>query len=438
MGKRIKFLSVLLAGAMLISFCSCSRKPKGPGVLETDLPSKPERPYGETVIPVPTETDPTDPTETDPAPTTTATTPTVNNGGVYEMTVNDIMLISELCIGMPVDAATEFLITVYGITDYLASDSNIGDYGDPMERFLRNLDVDLVVEGVTFKSIGIHSTTDGFVKSVDYTMRKTAIFDTNEAFDSKGAYDTLYPEFVKAFGDPSDDYSASWVDFDESGMNGWRYGDDCWISIFWGVSCQGVKGNDQLVIGFDCDDPYNYAVTDPGPSTQGTVPTATRGGDYDSEISQVYDMMDGTMGLDKGMAQGVIQGYFGINLGTPNVRDGEYDGQKTYSYNANVTICGIDFNVIEISTNSWGAVYHISFINNIESGDAIHEYVLAMTEEVNSIFGDPTMDYPLTDDNSTIEFYDHDLDPNIVVSVGGYYTPNYNSLWFSLDDYDLD
>ena len=234
-----------------------------------------------------------------------------------------------------------------------------------MERFLRNLDVDLVVEGVTFKSIGIHSTTDGFVKSVDYTMRKTAIFDTNEAFDSKGAYDTLYPEFVKAFGDPSDDYSASWVDFDESGMNGWRYGDDCWISIFWGVSCQGVKGNDQLVIGFDCDDPYNYAVTDPGPSTQGTVPTATRGGDYDSEISQVYDMMDGTMGLDKGMAQGVIQGYFGINLGTPDVRDGEYDGQKTYSYNANVTICGIDFNVIEISTNSWGAVYHISFINSI-------------------------------------------------------------------------
>ena len=150
-------------------------------------------------------------------------------------------------------------------------------------------------------------------------------------------------------------------------------------------------------------------------------------------------MMDGTMGLDKGMAQGVIQGYFGINLGKPEERDGEYDGYKTYSYyDAVVTICGIDFNVIEISTNSWGAVYHISFINNMESGDTIHEYVLAMTDEVNSIFGDPTMDYPLTDENSTIEFYDHDLDPNIVVSVGGYYTPTYNSLWFSLDDYDLD
>ena len=74
----------------------------------------------------------------------------------------------------------------------------------------------------------------------------------------------------------------------------------------------------------------------------------------------------------------------------------------------------------------------------MESGDTIHEYVLAMTDEVNSIFGDPTMDYPLTDENTTIEFYDHDLDPNIVVSVGGYYTPTYNSLWFSLDDYDLE
>ena len=47
----------------------------------------------------------------------------------------------------------------------------------------------------------------------------------------------------------------------------------------------------------------------------------------------------------------------------------------------------------------------------MESGDTIHEYVLAMTEEVNSIFGDPTMDYPLTDENTTIEFYDHETDP---------------------------
>lgn len=438
MGKRIKLLSVLLAGAMLISFCSCSRKNKGPGVLETDLPFKPERPYSETLYPDPTETEPTDPTETDPAPTTTATTPNVNNGGVYEMTVNDVMLISELCIGMPVDVATEFITTVYGITSYTTSDSNIGDYGDPMERFLRDLDVDLVVEGVTFKSIGIHSTTDGFVGSVDYTMRKTAIFATNEAFDSKGAYDTLYPKFVKTYGDPSDEYSASWVDFAESGMNGWRYGDDCWISIFWGVSCQGVKGNDQLVIAFETENPYNYVTSDPGSTTPGTVPTATRGGDYDSEISQVYDMMNGTMGLDKGMAQSAVQGYFGVNLGTPIARDDGEDGQKTYTYNVTVTICGIDFNQIEISTNSWGAVHRISFNNNMESGDAIHEHVLALTEEVNSIFGEPTIDYPLTDDNSTIEFYDHDLEPNIVVSVGGYYTPTYNNLWFSLDDYDLD
>ena len=437
MGKRIKFLSVLLAGAMLISFCSCARKPKGPGVLETDLPFKPEKPYGDIVDPDPTETEPTDPTETDPAPTTTATTPTVNNGGVKELTLDEIMLASELCIGLTVDEGTEFLATVFGIKKYTASDSNYGTYGDPMERFLRDLDVDLVVEGVTFKSIGIHSTTDGYVGSVDYTMRKTAIFDTNEAFDSKGAYDTLYPKFVKTYGDPSDDYSASWVDFDESGMNGWRHNDDAWISIFWGVSCQGVTGNDQLVIAYECDNPYLYVSSDPGNS--GTVPTVTRGGDYDSEISQVYDMMEGLTGLDRSMAQSTIQSFFGVNLGTPSEREGEKDGQKTYSYyDAVITICGIDFNVVEISTNSWGAVYHISFINNMESGDTIHEYVLAMTDEVNSIFGDPSIDYPLSADNSTIEFYDHDLAPNIVVSVGGYYSGSYNSLWFSLDDYDME
>lgn len=437
MGKRIKILSVLLAGAMLISCCSCSKK-KGPGVIENDLPFKPESPYGETVYPDPTETEPTDPTETDPTPTTTSAT-TAGNNSTYEMTVGDVMLVSELCIGMPVEAATQFLTGIYGITSCTKSDSNYGDYGDPMERFLRDLDVDLVVEGVTFKSIGIHSTIDGYVGSVDYTMRKTPILATNESFDSKGAYNTLYPKFVNTYGDPSDDYSASWIDFDESGMNGWKYGEDCWISIFWGVSCQGVVGNDQLVIAFECQDPYNYVVSDPTvPSSDGTVPTATRGGDYDSEISQVYEMMDSTMGLDRSMAVSVVQGYFGISLGNPSERAGSGTDQKIYTYKVNVTICGINFNEIELGTNSWGAVYRIEFINNKESPNKIHEYVLALTEEVNSIFGEPTMDYPLTDDNTMIEFYDHDLDPNIVVSVGGYYNTGYNSLWFSLDDYDLE
>ena len=202
------------------------------------------------------------------------------------------------------------------------------------------------------------------------------------------------------------------------------------------LSCQGVVGNDQLVIAFESENPYSYITSDPGSTDP--VPTATRGGDYDSEISQVYDMMDSTMGLDKGMAQSVIQGYFGISLGTPSVRDGEEAGQKTYTYTATVTICGMDFDQIEISTNSWGAVYHVGFINDVDSADTIHKNVLALTEEVNSIFGDPTIDYPLSDENTTIEFYDHDLDPNIVVSVGGYYSTVYNSMWFSYDDYDLE
>ena len=433
MGKRTKLLSVLLAGAMLITCCSCSKKHTGPGVVETDLPFKPENPYGAIVDPVPTETVPIDPTETDPAPTTTSTTPTANNGGVCEMSVADVMYISELCIGMPVDAATELITAVYGITSFNASDSNYGTSGDPMERFLRDLNVDIVVDGVTFKSIGIHSTDDGIVKSVDYTMRKTAILTTNEAFDSKGAYDTLYPKFVKAYGDPSDDYYSMWIDFDESGMDGWRYNDNCWISIFWGVSCQGVVGNDQLVIAFECEDPYNYTSADPRTPTN---PTATRGGDDESEIAQVYDMMDSTMGLDQGLAQSVIQGYFGITLSKP-IESDEGSG-KSYTYNVNVSICDISFNQIEIYTNSWGAVYHIGFINNKDSGDVVHESVLNLRDEINSILGDPTMDYPLTEDNEMIEFYDHDLDPNIVVSVGGYYSPGYNSLWFSYDDYDLD
>ena len=432
MKKGTKLISLLLAGAMLFACCSCS-KPKGNArVIEENIPSKPESHSSEPVETTPTTTaasDPTDPADPTPAPSVPTGT-----GNTFEMTIGDVMYISELCIGLDVEAATYFLTTVYGIGSYNASDSNYGSNGAPMERFLRDLDVDIIVEGITFKSIGIHSLDDGTVHSIDYTMRKTAIFASDESFDSKGAYNTLYPALEKKYGDPSDDYYSSWVDFDESGMNGWRYNDNCWISIFWGVSCQGKKGNDQLVIGFECENPYDYASTQPTGTSP--VPTATRG-DYDGEIAQVYDMMESTTGLDRNMAASVIQNYFGVTLSNPTSREGSEDGQIVYTYYANVTICGIDFNQIEISTNSWGAVFHVGFMNTKDSADTIHQNVLKLVEEVNAILGEPTIDYPLTSDNSVIEFYDHDLDPNIVVSVGGYYSDGYNSLWFYYDDNDM-
>ena len=147
--------------------------------------------------------------------------------------------------------------------------------------------------------------------------------------------------------------------------------------------------------------------------------------------------MERTTGLDRNMAASVIQNYFGVTLSNPTSRDGSEDGQIVYTYYANVTICGIDFNQIEISTNSWGAVFHVGFMNTKDSAATIHQNVLILVEEVNAILGEPTIDYPLTPDNTVIEFYDHDLEPNIVVSVGGYYIDGYNSLWLYYDDNDL-
>ena len=426
MKRYTKLASLALALAMVFSLCACTAKPSSSGIVHNSEKSKPERPFGMETEPVIT-INPTPSVAPDP------TTPTVSeptNTGVgepMELTVPDLMYISELSIGLPPDQATEFLTAVMGISDYTISDNGSASNGAPLERFLRDLNRDIVVDGVVFKSIGIHCNNNGVVVDVDYTIRETAIFATNEAFDSESYYNKLYPVFCASYGDPSDDYESSWVDFDKSGLYGWKY-ESYWISLFWGMGCQSVTGNDQLVMGIEYDDPGSLMFN--GGSV--TKPAAT-------SFNDIYELMGNVVGLELGEAETFLNSAFGITLGKPSdSTTGDETGISTYTYTVDITVDGYSFNEIELDTNKNNVVYHIGLINNKDSGDLLRDYCTELREKTaDYLDAEPSFEYPLSEDNDIIEFYDYDFEGGLILTIGAYYTDYYSSLWITFEDIHL-
>ena len=417
MKRSIKTASLFLALAMMISVCSCSAKPTRSGLAHNDS-VKVEK-TGKETEPVATST---------PVPTGTATpspTTPVSSGKLdpFVISVSDLMYFSELCIGLGPDEAEELLTAVLGISSYTVCDDGSSSAGSPYERFLRDLDRDIVVSGVPFKSIGIHMNNNGAVVDVDYTIRETAIFESNEAFDSESYYNMLYPDICKAYGDPSDDYQSTWVSFDRSGMDGWKYG-NYWISIFWGESCQSVKGNDQLVFGIECDNPSSVTINGGSASR----PAVT------SSFVDVYEFMENVIGMDIRSAENYFKETFGVDLSQPYDSTTDNTGISTYLYYINIAFDEFSFNDLEFDTKSDNTVYHVGFINNQESGDKLHDYCMELKDmTADYLDDDPTLEYPLNDDNNILEFYDFNVDIFNVISVGAYYSDYYNSLWFTYE-----
>ena len=420
MKRLVKIASLALAFVMAFSMCSCTAKPSRSGIIQNDAQSKPERPFGQETEPVITP-DPVTPQPTISATPTVTSVPVDVKKDPIELSVTDLMYISELCVGLTPDAALKFLTDVLGIDDYNKTDSEFGSSGMPMERDLMELNRYINVEGVIFKSIGIHSLDSGLVYSVDYSVRETPVLAANEAHDSEGYYNKLYPSFVNGFGDPDDDYDASWIDFDSSGMSGWRDGDDCWFSMFWGMGCQSVKGNDQFVIGVECTDPESH------------IPEDGYGeGSNDASFVDVFKMMQGSTGLGRAMAENSIKNLFGVDIGNPKVEAGE-SGSTTYTYTVEVYIEGYLFNEIDIYTYN-DQVFYIGFVNDRDSEDTLHEACVTLKDmAIDYLELDPYMEYPLSDDNTLFEFYDFALGEGHVLDFSAYYTDLYSSLWFAYE-----
>ena len=425
MKRCVRALSLLLAFTLMASMCACTAKPSRSGIKHNDAQSKPEKVSGMETEPVPTETDPaqTKPVDT-PTPTPADPTPAVNTEPL-EMTVSDLMYISELCIGLPPVQATELLTAVLGISIFDAIDGDKGPSGVPLDRFLRNMNRDIVVEGISIKSIGMYTNIYGVVTDINFSARKTALLDSNEAFDSESYFDKLYPVFCDNYGDPDDEYSANWVDFDDSGLYGWDYSDSCWAYVFWGMGCYSVTGNDQFVLGLEHKDPSSVT----GSTAAGTV---------DASFEDVYELMGSVTGLDLAESEIIVETAFGMDLVDPEKTTGSNDVGTVYTYNVDITIEGYSFDQIEFDANAGNIVYHIGFINSRGTGEELHDICIDFRDMASDYLeDDPYLEYPLTDDNEFIEFYDFDLGDGDVLSTGGYYTYSYSSFWFTYEDTSL-
>lgn len=155
-------------------------------------------------------------------------------------------------------------------------------------------------------------------------------------------------------------------------------------------------------------------------------------------FGDVYDLMVSLAGLTRPEAEGKIKNFFDTDIGQPSKNEGESGVSTSYIYSATVMIGGVVFNNIELDVNMEGIVYYIDFYNDLDPDDVLMGYCQYFKELLTDHLGEPYFDYPLSDDNSIIEFYDFHMDDDTYVSIGAYYTGiGYSSFWLSYSDNSL-
>lgn len=373
MKRYAKLISVVLIAAMLLTTVSCAKRRKGAERIQSDGYAKPEAGL---------ETDYTEPTETDPTGTEpdlpTPTTAPANNGTTNKGAVELLSLAESVCGMKPEDAALA-LANALGIRDFTTVDSSDTDAGGPLHRYMRYLDKDIICEGIVFKSISLHMK-NGIVFSVDYSMRVESIFTQNEEFDSESANTTLTSVITGKYGQPIDGYTETWVDFKKSGITGWRDGDFI-ISMFWGKGCQGVDGNDQLVLG----------VENTGDITAKPTSAPSSGGSGNEAYTTEYLFIAGLLfiGSNQNAAKMIIESSFNTTLGNPVSTD-KSDTSPSYTayvYNCKIVVDGVEFDMVEIDVgDSTGAVYQVSFINSKEDSSKVTSYQKTFADKLGTLY----------------------------------------------------
>lgn len=418
MKRCVKLISVVLAASMMLSFASCAKRRTGAERILSDESAKPE--FGtEVTYTDPTETDPTAPQPTETEPTSTKPSSTGNS----EQGIIALLQLGESVCGMTPDDATPVLAGALGLTDYTIKDSDNKDSsGKSTDRYLRYLDKDIISEGVVFKNVSMHMK-NGIVYSVDYGMRVEAIFAQNEELASEEANNTLVPIITAKYGDPIPGYQESWVDFDKNGITGWQDGQFI-ICAFWGKGCQGVKGNDQFVVGVE----YKGNTNDPGSSSgNGATPTPS-GKDRNTST---YLFIAGLLfvGGDHTTTKMFIESTYGIKLGNPVSTDKSSTSPSftAYTYDCKIEADGVVFNRLEIDVcDSNNRVFQVSFINNTDDEKDLVSYQKAFAQNLSKSYGKQLSDK--SEGDVTIQYIELDSKMNI---ESGCAKGNNKSFWIS-------
>lgn len=414
MKRSTKLISVVLIAAMLLATVSCAKRRKGAERIQSDGYAKPEAGL-ETDYTEPTETDPT---QTDPDLPTPSATPAAN-AGTYNSAPELLTLAESVCGMTPEDAASA-LTKALGIQAFKAVDSDDKDTGGALHRYLRYLDKDIVCDGIVFKSISLHMKK-GIVFSVDYCMRVEGVFTQNEELDSETANTTLTNVITRRYGQPIDGYTETWVDFNKSGITGWKDGDFI-ISMFWGKGCQGVDGNDQLVLGVE----YTTNVT--------ANPTSapSNGGTGDEAYTTEYLFIAGLLfiGGNHSSTKMFIESSFATTLGNPVSTDKSTTSPSytAYTYDCNIVVDGVEFNKVEIDVcDSTGTVFQVSFINSKEDTNTLTSYQKTFADKLGTLY-----EKPLTDKSSgDAKIQVIELDSGVKIESGSLVDGKNNSFWIS-------
>ena len=386
MKRSAKLISVVLIAAMLIATVSCAKRRKGAERIQDDGYAKQEAGL---------ETDQTDPTETEPTqtdpdlptPTPTPTPANTNKGRSRNFTVKEILTFAESVCGMTPEYAAINLAILLEINDYTTFDSDETDSGGPVHRYMRYLDKDIVCEDIVFKSISLHMK-GGRVFSVDYSMRVEGVFTQNEELDSERVNKMFTIAITTKYGQPIDGYTETWVDFNKSGITGWKDGDFI-ISMFWGKGCQGVDGNDQLVLGVENTGDITPKPTDP---VSGGISDGTYTAEYMFVTGIVY------IGCNRNSTKLLIETTFATTIGDPvNTKKLTSSSSfTTYIYECKIAVDGVEFNEVEIKVDDdTGIVYQVHFINNKDDANKLASYQQTFADKLSSLYGKT-----LTDDNN--------------------------------------
>ena len=432
MKKSVKLISLLLLVSMVLSICACGKKKPGPGAKKIDEPFKPEHEVETTLPPEPTETDPV-PGPTTPAPTDT---PAPTYGDIS--TIKDLIELSEGAIGMTAEETTNYLTQALGIKTFTLKDKDLTNDGKSKERYLRHLDKDIVVDGVTFKSIGMH-VNNGKVNYISYTVRVEAILAAKEPFEAKAIYDSVYPIITNAYGKELDGYTEQWIDFTKSGVSGWQH-NEYTISTFWGEGCKGEAGNDQFVLVIQ----YKGDISQKEPTGGGNRPddtnpttTPTDGGTVSPDqltAEFAFSVIMLTLGQTPEQARSWLEISFNTKVKDPvTAKNG--DGSYTiYAYACDLTIEGVKISQIDLLVGEGkDKVFNVNLKGQSEKKDKAIENYKMFQNKYKVLFGNPSEELH-NNDQDTVGFK---ISDNIELDTGALHTKKDSRCYICIEDRSL-
>lgn len=361
MSKHIRIIAATLAVTMVMALCSCVKK----NVKTQRNPAGRKTEFGNEW-----------------------------NGPDDSTSVADIIEMTEKCLGMQGDEARDYITGYFVLKDYREVDGVAGGY-----RLINlyDLDKDIVIGGVTFKSISITLNIFREVNHVSYSVRKTEIHEENEEFDIKRPFDRLQTVISAYYGNTNPSAHLPTVYCSESLKAGW-YDGNYEILLHAGKGVEEVEGNDLFNLGVYCGDP-NAAKDGPEPPSDVTVPPFES---EDVSFGEVYEMMQSLIGLEAEEAKDKAGEFFGIELSLDSRSDNSM--WISYLYAADMYIEGIRFTVLTLQCNDVAdedidIVSSVKFLAKSSPEAEIHEQYQLLADKYQDILGEPT--YETTHKNAS-------------------------------------